>query len=765
MERNPSKQELLDQELADDVAEKAGENKTKRGNSPHQDRFHEKRDWVGTQYRKPSKKKSGNFLDRAYATESSEMDFLLEAMPAIVSEFGSSFAREAVRASDSFSFIRRTDARYFQDDFSSRDIPGLDLLGSTGEEDDTLIALLPEIMGLRWQRSNVVKTGVDIIVSSRDDSTKSISRDYDSFMASRRAYTLIKRGVAPSKASQAMLEGFEDSRRTQLSPLVDLLSKPEVGAAVRAETFSRMSLYISSGWAEDDLREDNADPQAAKIRSLIQKMRDGGEVSLLEVSEAMQDRLTNPKIFIQGVVETRGGKYKIKKITQQRLSEIRRDMFDGDRTQGSGMVDCIVRDARDPSLITMAVVTADPDFVKARDQLARHAMAIQNSIDAGDEPFRKGDRLASIQMHSLAMLPEENRSKLREELSAAYEAAGLTWDNRKDTDFYNLQVLFSLLGASSARGLDANVVLQTRHKRYGAGNTPFENREELDQVREVATYFAENIKRLGAASAYLRLSDPSSPRPKPAMLQPLTMLMESLDGLQQRYGSIRTDDPRANEKEKTTALFVRETIASVLPEIKAIAEMGAAQDNQLEFVNIACRVIGRHDARWITDYHAHVVDEDDQGRAISVHATSRKRAEELWEREKSTQNRQERLLKHIDDGISDRNMSDNTRASMAGVRKALAFAAVKFDDQTIDSLISMGIGRRIQQNHKEVVIPSSGKITPLMAVTKEQMMEVARTICNAPSPDSKLAHMLSVGRQKRKEKMEESSVKRKAFRR
>lgn len=756
MEQKLSKQALIDRELDGEEYVEAPEKK-RRSSGPHQAQHHKKVGTSEVQYRKASKKRWGDPLDRAYVTESSEADFLLEAMPSIVSEYGSAFAREAVRASDSFAWIRDFDSRYFSDPLAERtpNLAGLDLLGpGSYEDEDGLIDLLPELMQLRGQRAEVMKAGMDVIAGSPEDTTEAISKEYENFMGSHKAYSLIKKGRASGKAGMAALQNvvLNEARREQLQPLIDMLGQPEVGAAVRAETFSRMALYISSGWAEHDLNDGNHSAGAVKVRDLIERIRKGESVSVGDVQRVMSERLTAPEIFVQGVVETRGGKYKIKALSSKQLTGIRKDMFDGTQTQGSGMVDAIVRDARNPSLITVAVVTADKDFVKARDQLARHTLAIQNSIKEGHPPFSKGDQLASIQMHSLAMVPEGGRSQLRDDLQAAYVAGGVAWDNRNDTNFFNLQVLFSLLGASSSRGLDANTVLQTRHRRYGAGNTPFEQRDELEQAKEVAKYLAENIHRLGAAAPYLRLVNPSNPKPNAAILQPLSMLMESIDGLQQRYGSIRPDDPRAGKEEKIAAAFIRETIQGVLPQIKAIAEMGAAQDNQLDFVNTACRVIGRYDPSWITEYHAHVVDEDNEGRPVTVHAVSRARAEEIWARESSIRRRQDLILHHLQESIDKRDLSVTTRASLAGVRKALAFAAVKFDDEMIDHLVKSGVGKRISQTHKEVVIPSTGKVIPLLFVNESQMKEVARQICTAPDQENRYARMLSTSREKKKEK-------------
>ena len=751
MARPPSKTITpLDQEWQDE--ENHEETAKGRSHAPHQDRFHEKRGTQETKYRKPSKKKIRDFLERPNIEEHSEISSLLESIPSISSEYGHLFAHEAVRHVESLARIREFDSRYYRDEHNFGDyVLDLDLLRIQDEENIDLAQMMPEIMGLRHQKNAVVEAGLDIIVGSATSSTTDMEHDYDNFMASKKAYDLIQKGVQNTESHEKIFEmiGVTPEKRELISPLLKILSSPDIGKAVRAETFTRFYLYISNGWAEFDLNEHNNDPKSIPVKNLVQEMRAGNKVSIAKLAKVFQDRFNDEDMFIHGIVENRGGKYKVKpaKPNGSNLFSMIKGTF-----QGSGVVDALIRDKENPSEITVAVITSDKDFTKSRDQLARHAIGIQNSIKEKTPPFKDGDYLASVQIHSTALMPENGRSSLREEIKAAYVAAGKSWDNRKDCDFFNLLPLFSLLSASSARGLNSSVVLNTRHKRYGAGNTPFEQREELEQVREVTDFFTSNLLKLGEAAPYIRLSW-ENPKSRSAFIQTFTMLMESVDGLHQRYGSIQQDDPQATPQEKETAEYVRKSLETIYPQIIKIVEMGAAQNNQLEFVNIGCRILSRQDPKWITQYNAHVVDRDEDGQQILVYSTSRQRAQELWNKEEKIRDLQQQIWSHLDTHAENKNLTEGTKANMAAVRKAFGLAAVKSvvnnEPDVIPTLMKINVGKKISFQHNEAIVSSTGKIIPLIEASGQEILEIARDITNVRNTGKDLIKKLS---EKRKSK-------------
>lgn len=193
-----------------------------------------------------------------------------------------------------------------------------------------------------------------------------------------------------------------DDQFADFAPLLRWISA-EASPSLKAELTARMELYVLSGHALRDCVEpvDPAHPQtpaAAAMRALHERWkrapRDAGEASMLEGEAddpARQDRAGSLSIIAERFaeifhplrverIETATGEVDWIARTIPRAQSAETML----RRAGSGEVDAVLRDARDPSKLLMAVATADESTFIENNQAFRHYRAITNAIAAGE---------------------------------------------------------------------------------------------------------------------------------------------------------------------------------------------------------------------------------------------------------------------------------------------------------------------------------------------------------------------------------------------
>lgn len=635
-----------------------------------------------------------------------DLESILDAAPSLLGEYGEEMARAALAASDRVGIDLELDTMMADGDLDQ----ARHRLAQMDFPESRLVALLaPGITALRQSRGDAAQASTKVIAGSDPET---IPQAFDKFLASKAALDVVKYGNRSRRLSMHTPSNSPNG----VDAIINVLQAPEVRASIRAETLARFALYVQSGHAAADLSGNHATKSIKDVVKVINMVKENKSVHPLELARVFELRFR--EVFVQ--CKLKRSSRRLQDVNEQQGQAMQQWAIDAAagaaNHQGPGMVDAVIRNHTDPSKIFVAIVTSDKDFIRSRDQLGRHVAAVTWAISSGQPPFKAGDSIQSIQAYSVPLIPDAGRSELKDELKAAYLSAGMEFD-AKDADFFNLLPLFSLLGANCAQGLDPNIVLQTRHRRYGASNTEFTNRDELDQAAEVMRYLAVHGERLARAAQHIRLSKPGDDLARKSFMAPMQMFMESLNGLRTAYAMVADDDDEVTDEHRSTAKIVREGLKSLKPHIQEIMEAGSIQAGPVEFVSMASSLLKEIDRSWDAKSYK---TKNPLLNGISVFAQSREQARLMEEREVGIRSRQQKMIEHIDQSLESRGLEKSTIKSMSGIGRAFALAAGRLSDEQLQVLLDNEVGMHLSSaNGRMMKHPRQQPVDVLFANPRE----------------------------------------------
>lgn len=283
----------------------------------------------------------------------------------------------------------------------------------------------------------------------------------------------------------------------EFAPFLEWLARSDVLPKVRAEALARIDLYICSGHASADLSfQEEPDPRHAetvlKMRQVAERLRRGEDVPEREVSGVLERRFK--QIFQPVRIQRNDGceQGTLPLATAGRGSGFSLFADEHGSTEGSGIVDAVIADRRDPTRWHMACTTANDNPFSQSDQLPRHATGLLNSMAIGRAPFSRGDTLASLTYYAPAYLTAARREWLGRGLEL----------NEDECSALNATQLYAQLAHSriNRNQVEINALLWAQH-RVAGGRSAAQGgigRPVSDLVREAG----ESVVRAARALAH-----------------------------------------------------------------------------------------------------------------------------------------------------------------------------------------------------------------------------------------------------------------------
>lgn len=284
----------------------------------------------------------------------------------------------------------------------------------------------------------------------------------------------------------------------EFAPFIASLCSTEVMAQVRAETLARLAVYVRSNHAAQDFGTAVSDqPSVQAMREVLERLRAGETVTGPELERVLDQRFRElfepikvvpcPQTRLPVAIQVADSSY---------AGRVSADSPQG-ATEGSGMVDAFLRDALDPHRIHLAAATSSEDTSSQRDQLARHATAIRNSIEMELPPFSTRDEVDTMTFISPALLTD-TRVKQMTGTTTGWSAS--------EREAIESLALVAMTGhmAISPRQVDLTAILRYTHQPIGAVSGAHGGQEPAPErlVRQASTLFAR------AAQALSRLDFP-----------------------------------------------------------------------------------------------------------------------------------------------------------------------------------------------------------------------------------------------------------------
>ncbi|MCW0163749.1 hypothetical protein OIV56_13535 [Burkholderia pseudomallei] len=259
-----------------------------------------------------------------------------------------------------------------------------------------------------------------------------------------------------------------------------------------AEALATVAIYLDSGWVERDLTDKIPGGDEGKavraFREIYNDLRTGNSVSGTDIKTTMRNLFSFRKMDI-----------KVQAHDKARLGYIASAASAGSETRwpmdeeipGPGFADVVIRDARNPSKIHMAIVTANDDSKRHGDQLARYIQAFQQSILNDVPPFKEGDEILA-QFFSLPLVytDEEFPNQIARQIVNGLDHR-LNVDGRKAIN--SLALTSQLARAHLAANSNPEGVIRTRHRNLGAAES-FSLPRDMP-VDEVVKVMADTIAK------------------------------------------------------------------------------------------------------------------------------------------------------------------------------------------------------------------------------------------------------------------------------
>jgi hypothetical protein len=190
------------------------------------------------------------------------------------------------------------------------------------------------------------------------------------------------------------------------SPLLDCIAN-EASPTLRAEMTAKMELYIQSGHARNDCLtpREGASHAAKRMRSLCAALRDSPEKAG-NAKQIINSRFN--ELFLKiNVVQKVGGNGE---IYSEAASAGKSSTKEGHHSE-TGTVDAVIRDAKDPTKLHAAVVTADETTFVESDQLLRHTTALKRAVAQG---AIEGAKSVGVSFYAPSIIYGTPTGKLRE---------------------------------------------------------------------------------------------------------------------------------------------------------------------------------------------------------------------------------------------------------------------------------------------------------------------------------------------------------------
>lgn len=189
------------------------------------------------------------------------------------------------------------------------------------------------------------------------------------------------------------------------APLLECIAK-EAGPALKAELTAKMELYIESGWAERDiLGEGKRSRATSKIRKLCEDLKAGNgktQGSLKIIGDRFSEIFLT--VQVKKALGTEGEEDSVGEVLDGKNRM-------GMRQAGAGVIDAVLRDARDPRVVHAAIVTADESTWIENNQIYRHQRALRQAIADG---AIEGATEAKISFYVPSLFYDKGASKGRE---------------------------------------------------------------------------------------------------------------------------------------------------------------------------------------------------------------------------------------------------------------------------------------------------------------------------------------------------------------
>ncbi|MBJ6983985.1 ankyrin repeat domain-containing protein [Luteimonas sp. MC1750] len=307
-------------------------------------------------------------------------------------------------------------------------------------------------------------------VPESEATTARLEKAHERHLADPGTRTALVRSAASNK-------GWEGD---SMAPLLDWIHSSENGLAktVKGEAIGWMDVYIRSGHAQKDLgpRKDDEQqtPNAALLRDVFNRMREGERVDSHEVKSALDARWK--EIVPDAMRVDKARLYNEDEPTPiAYASGVPTFSMDGKgATEAGGRIDVFMPDAEDPKAWHIGFSSTSEDSRRQGDQMTRHVGGVLNGMAIGAPPFESGDhRLASTAYYAPAIVSERRA-----------EAMGIT---PKAQENINRLALYAQLDDPYIRSQVGvgDAVLATAHYAIGAGKTTHGQALRPDELRDM----------------------------------------------------------------------------------------------------------------------------------------------------------------------------------------------------------------------------------------------------------------------------------------
>lgn len=238
--------------------------------------------------------------------------------------------------------------------------------------DESFEPFAKQSIGLKEGEAKVLAEQVDDLRDFSGELAEALSESPDS----ARAIAKLRESPEWRRAVKGSSERRIDAE-SYFAPLLECIAK-EAGPALKAELTAKMELYIESGWAERDiLGEGKRSRATSKIRKLCEDLKAGNgktEGSL----KIIGDRFAEIFMTVQ-VKKSIGEAGEEDSVGEVLVGKSKMGM----RQAGAGVIDAVLRDARDPRVVHAAIVTADESTWIENNQIYRHQRALRQAIKDG----------------------------------------------------------------------------------------------------------------------------------------------------------------------------------------------------------------------------------------------------------------------------------------------------------------------------------------------------------------------------------------------
>jgi len=469
-----------------------------------------------------------------------------------------------------------------------------DLMGDTATSDN-LDRLDAALKSIDQDEGRVLGAGLTPTLKTGQTTTAALSAGFHEWLAGPHGYRMVRNGPRGAKRLDGRMGGAQQA----IAPLLALLGIERVRSSVWAETLAHLSLYIDSGWAERDFgsTHDADIPETVRdLRELRHDLLAGAVIDPDRVQRTVQARFS--QLFIRARVVLDG--------TTPTLSPVGTHGRHGRpaETAGAGEIDVLIRDALFPNRLHMALVTASDRGLRQGEQMAMHTRAVNEAGRRGSPPLSKGSGLHRLSFFSTAYLSSaRHRASLRT-LEAGWRSGGMGWQPDVAIDLINLLPLFEMLASDQRTGgTNSAAVLFARHRRFGAGNSPFDPNRPLGEQQVLAVRLLSQAIEQFAAAAPLVLASGDA-----RLLGVYNMLARAASGMVQRLAVHRPrGDADSAERERQTLDIMAHAVPAMDRIIEQIALLAPGQIDTLQrfralVSQIDFRTSGQASVRYETVY-------------------------------------------------------------------------------------------------------------------------------------------------------------------